>query len=290
MKTVFDNSNVAHVWASQIQNEGRNAGSTFFFRDGAIYSYGYHFMIAKHFTNDNGTVVLFTNRSYSNSTTKQINYTRHAVNGAKLIFCWNPNGTAHAENFNNWCAKMESHAAKLLTARKPELYLNNIAAEYAQCKIYAEYFGLEIPADIQLLSELENKSQYAEIQEKRNIAAIDVEKKKAAILKKSHGKQLKEWRAFKTQRVYLNDGLDYLRFNSDTNRIETSQGVQIPASKALDFYTYILDTLTKGGCTECNKMLLDYQVREINANYIRVGCHKISIPEVKKAVKQMTTA
>lgn len=73
MKTVFSGSELAHVWASQNQIEGK--ASNFYFYDKTIYSYGRHFPIASIF----GDTVLFTKKSYSNSTGKHIIRARRAV-------------------------------------------------------------------------------------------------------------------------------------------------------------------------------------------------------------------
>ena len=289
MKTVFDNSTVAHVWANQSQNEGRNANGSFYFSGNKIFSYGSHFLIACHYLNEdtNENVVLFTTRSYSNTTAKQINYVRQSVNGKRLIFCYNPNGTSHSENFNSWIGNMNNYAGLMLNARKPEKYLNLIANEYNECKVYADFFKISIPAEIILLSELQNKSEYSALQDKRKEIAIEAEKTRLAKLKKDHKEMLNKWRSFKTNRVGVHNGLDYLRFNSDKNRIETSQAVEIPAQTALQFYQYILDTISKGGCIDCgcNHKLMNYDVKEINSKFIVVGCHKVEMSEIKKAVK-----
>lgn len=45
-KTLSDRSEVAHYWANKVQPEGK-AGNMFYVGD-KIYSYGYHFCIARH--------------------------------------------------------------------------------------------------------------------------------------------------------------------------------------------------------------------------------------------------
>jgi len=45
MKTVFDNSMVAHIWAAQSQPEGRSGNGNFYFRGPRLYSYGPHFTV-----------------------------------------------------------------------------------------------------------------------------------------------------------------------------------------------------------------------------------------------------
>ena len=51
MRNVLKNHHeVCHYWANKIQNSGKS--SNMFFEDGIIYSYGYHFPIAKHIKKD----------------------------------------------------------------------------------------------------------------------------------------------------------------------------------------------------------------------------------------------
>lgn len=81
MRTVLSNhSEVAHVWASQNQHEGR-AGNMFF-EGTTIYSYGYHFKIAKFHTMPNKQkVILFTADDYSISTTSHKSIAYDACDG-----------------------------------------------------------------------------------------------------------------------------------------------------------------------------------------------------------------
>ena len=99
---------------------------------------------------------------------------------------------------------------------------------------------------------------------------------------------LKEWRKFKAGRIYTADGFDYLRFNPKTGRVETSQRVEIPEPVARRFYAFVLDTISGGGCSNCNMKLMDmYEVIDINKEYIRVGCHKISLKEIRSFTKKL---
>ena len=82
MKTVFTTRELPHIWAAQQQTEGK-AGS-FYFRDATIYSYGSHFPIATIIGHD----VLFTKRTYSNTTAKHIGKTRRAITHKNIIWCY----------------------------------------------------------------------------------------------------------------------------------------------------------------------------------------------------------
>ena len=47
MKNVFNNRQLAHVWANQSQDTGRNANGSMFFESDTIYSYGRHYAMAR---------------------------------------------------------------------------------------------------------------------------------------------------------------------------------------------------------------------------------------------------
>ena len=66
----MNNTQVAHEWASQRRFNG--LGSTIYFEDGIIYSYGPHFPIARIVPGPNGSIVLFTTQRNSATTARHI--------------------------------------------------------------------------------------------------------------------------------------------------------------------------------------------------------------------------
>jgi hypothetical protein len=84
MKTVFKNSEVAHIWAKQDQASGRNSANNIYFNGPKIYSYGSHFCMGNIIKPG---LVLITDRSYSNTTAKHLNYTRYSVNHLDQVYC-----------------------------------------------------------------------------------------------------------------------------------------------------------------------------------------------------------
>ena len=67
-----------------------------FFEYGIIYSYGYHFPIAKHIKKD---VILFTSKGYSVSTSKHQSYTRQAIpHGTTILTVPKIDGGYHFHN------------------------------------------------------------------------------------------------------------------------------------------------------------------------------------------------
>ena len=159
MKKVFTNSELAHKYAEQSQNEGRGSGGSFFFRGRVLYSYGSHFPICK-FMEDNGeSVLLFTTRSYSNSTAKHIILARNATSNIKKIYCANPEAS-HEDNFKAWISSAETSATKLAKAKKPEIYLNELNWTAREANIYADFFGIVIPETLQNLVSMKDKAVF----------------------------------------------------------------------------------------------------------------------------------
>lgn len=266
MKQVFtDISHIAHLWANQLQSEARNSGN-FFFRDDTIYSYGHHFPIAKHIKNADGVkAVLFTERSYSVTTSKHISVVRQAASHLNIIYCYRPDNT-HADNFKQWLYEAEQVAANLPKAKKPEKYLSEIARIEAKVKKYAEFFNLTIPETLLAALSITNKNEYLSYSDRKKEYELAEQRKAQAELRKRHKKALNEWLKGKTHRLYLHDGYDYLRLMND--RIETSQAVQIPLELGKRIYQKVAaNTLTVGD------KILDYEVNEVG-EHIKVGCHK----------------
>lgn len=269
MKKVFtDQSAIAHLWANQSQNEARNSNYSFYFNGSTIYSYGSHFAIAKHVTNEAGEVAtLFTTRSYSNTTAKHINITRQAARNKNLIFCPYPTGS-HAENFQRWFADISIEANKLQAARKPEKYLNEIAHYSNSVTKYSQFFSVEIPVTLREIMAISNKAEYLEFNTKLAAYKKAEEKRKAAEAKKQFKKQLQKFMNFEINRVYSDIKKDYLRFNKDQNRIETTQAVQIPVEAAKRLYLAIVNNSVKVGDT-----ILSYSIDYIDNKTVKIGCH-----------------
>lgn len=60
------NKQVAQAFAAKSASEGKSSNKNLFFHDGVVYSYGYHFPIARW----NNDKVLFTTQSYSVTTAR----------------------------------------------------------------------------------------------------------------------------------------------------------------------------------------------------------------------------
>jgi hypothetical protein len=274
MKKVHTPENVAHLFANQLQDEARTQTNNFYFFNDKIYSYGHHFCIARHY---NG-ILLFTERGYSNTTSKHINHVWNASNHLEKIYCYNPSGT-HLENFQYWINEAEKNIDKLSNARKPEIYLTNLDTIKNKAERYANFFNTKIPKQLKKALEITENAQY--FLDRREMGFIKAEKeRKEKALKKEHATELKKWRNFEKTSLYLRDGYDYLRYNKEKQRFETSQRIEIPLALGLKLY----DKIKNGIKFE---KILDYSVQEINKTFIQVGCHKITIKEINTIIKSI---
>lgn len=269
MKIVNTPQQTAHLFANKIQDEARTQTKNLFFYNEKIYSYGHHFCIAKHHNGE----LLFTLRSYSNTTSKHITHVRHASNHINKIYCYYPNGSAE-QNFDAWMNEAEKNIDKLANARKPEKYIFELQRinEYAQK--YAKALNTKIPALLSKITDISEKNDISEYITKKQKIADKEARKKAKI----HKDALNKWRNFETPTLYERDGFDYLRYNKEKQRFETSQRVEIPLALGLKLYEKI-----KNGIQF--EKVLDYSVKEINKNFISVGCHKITIKEINNIYK-----
>lgn len=94
----MSHSDIAHTWAHEDygRNGGRSSGNMFSREmNRGIYSYGYHFCIARH-TDVGGFRILHTYRTYSTSTQQHIGHVWSALSSPQrehMFYCYNPEGS-----------------------------------------------------------------------------------------------------------------------------------------------------------------------------------------------------
>jgi hypothetical protein len=268
MKTVFNNSELAHIYANQRQQHGRNSNGSFYFEGKTIYSYGSHFPIAKIIANESGdNCMLFTYRTYSNTTAKQISILRSATRQYKKIYCHTPN-ESHSSNFASWLQLSEHQAAKLQKAKKPELYLNELGRLYSEVSEYAQFFNLAIPPMLLAVLSIKDKSENLEYMSKKAILIKEAQKQADKIQKQEFKEAINKWFNGETQRLYKRCNIDFLRVNE--NRVETTQAVQIPIEIAKRLHSKIKSNTLKVG-----ESLLSYRVDQVG-DIIKIGCHNFT--------------
>ncbi len=286
MKTIVNKSTVAHMWANQLQQQAKTPTRNFYFEGDTIYSYGGHFSIAKHVGNNK---VLFTYRSYSNSTAKHIRQVEYAANHLECIYVYNPTGSQH-ENFAEFLRDMKNKLTGLLNARKPEKYIEPARHVYQRAVKYAEFLGVAVPNELTELIESVDKGEYKIYlaNEAARIAKEQAERERIA--HKKAISDLKKWYKGENMRLYTRHGdRDHLRIiermedKKHIKRIETSQGIEMPLEVARKAYNWVKLTIQAGGCNgDCHFKILDYEVTALTSKLMTIGCHKIEMKEIEK--------
>ena len=273
MKKVNTPQATAHLFALQQQQEAYTPTRNLYYNGTSIYSYGSHFCIAKFI---DSKTLLFTERTYSNTTAKHISCVSYATSHINKIYCFNPNAN-HEENFTYWLRQAEQSAEKLKNARKPQMYIWELENIKSKATIYANYFNIAIPETLQTVLKVTTKAEILAYMENKAelIAAEKIAKEKAN--KKEHQTNLKKWRKFETGRLYQRDGFDYIR--KDSENFQTSQGVKIPLEIGLRLYKNLANV-------KVNDKFLDYTINEITKTYIGIGCHKITFKEINNIINK----
>jgi hypothetical protein len=152
-KHVFGTGEVPHLWAHKVQASARNAQSNLYFENDTIFSYGSHFPIARHVldnpTNRNPqSAVLFTTRSYSNTTSGHISAVRSAIPKDVPVFhVYNP-ALSPRESLACYVSAVETNA-KSASERKMETTRNEDVQRalslIVECKAFCKFFGLKLP-------------------------------------------------------------------------------------------------------------------------------------------------
>jgi hypothetical protein len=272
---------IAHEWAHDSDGKRIGAAANVLYANSCIYSYGSHFMIARHVRNDDGErAVLFTERTYSQTTAKHISAVENAVSHLNLIFVPDP-ALSKEELFDIWHVQMVNIARHLEGAKRPGKYILQIQTVYNSAKKYADFFCYSLPATIEDMGKVSDMQKFQAHLAAEKVAneLAEVQKRKKA--EKLHRQKLKAWRDFEITNFYGRDGWDYLRYNIRAGVIETTQQVNIPLETGKAFFEVVKDTIPKGGCIDCGMLFMnEYPVLDINKLFIRVGCHKISFKEI----------
>lgn len=291
MKKVFSSHNeVAHIWASQSQYEGR-AGNIFF-EDGVIYSYGYHFPVAR-FAPEYGNIVLFTNRGYSSSTGKHKSLIRGAIPSTyQVIYCDDPKRSAD-HNLDKWRAAVE-WMRRDFAAKKLRVSRGNLAVEIFKTCESAEIYcmALKIAAPEwtnESNDEMAARDYVYELAKAREIkkAAARAEYEKKAALEA--GERMALW--INGDSVYTG-GFNYLptALRIKAESIQTSRGANIPVADAIKLWPLLVRAKNSGKTLEAGLHSINlgaYRFNSFDGNILIVGCHQIAWDQLEKMAIQL---
>lgn len=300
MKTRFNNSELTHVWANQTQTHG--TGSNMFFEHETIYSYGYHFKLAQFVNNKEGQRCVLVNlKGYSNTTSKHQSLVWRAIPKdiffLKVVSFFNDidaASTAHKENLSHYINEAERLQGLTIRANKLKMgYLSQFRNELANFDQYSSFFGLDnldkfnpilgqgitIKERYQQLTTWLGNFQNSEELKKWQIKQEENKKKAEAKALIDAKEKIEAFRQFKISSIYANLGHYLLRFNKETENVETSGGVKISKDLFLSAYQRLINNeLLKGQHVD------RYTFNGIDGEIVSVGCHKIPMTEINSIV------
>lgn len=274
MRKVVSPEEVAHLWANKVQDEAYTQSRNLYFEYKEIYSYGRHFMIAKHI--DGG--VLFTTRSYSVTTAKHIGIVRSAASHLNLIFCPNPADSPYG-NEQSYLRNVRDIEASLIKARKKLKYLNEILSLLAQADKYFDAVEWEPSKDY-----LEVKRKYENAESSPEFDAWikkekEAEKKRVQKQWEQWEKYVEAWKSYDDEIIYAqcpDRDMVALRVTVDNCHVESTKGVEVEIP-----YAKLLINAYETGRMKHGDKINYYTITSVTDKGIRAGCHFIPKSEIE---------
>jgi len=298
MRTHFTNVELPHIWIRQLQNDGK--ANSMFFEGRTIFSYGKHFPIANIL--NNGTI-LFTAQECSSTTAHHKNCVRNAISDAKILFTvpevWSGLGDAdinHAKNakyLERQFIDLKGRAFRASIHSNAYAKHANIAADSLgkYCRIFAKQIPLELRRKAAKIAACPFTSAEIETLTKKGIAA-QVRMEAAEKRRETEAAERAKQQIPNLEKWATNDGPYYHGFQSlpvrlrvvyDSEKmariVETSHGAKV------DFHAAVVMLgLWQAGTLENGATISGYTVREIAADHLLIGCHRIEREEAERVI------
>ena len=282
-KVLKNHDEVAHVWAQQLQHEGR-ANNVFFYGK-TIYSYGEHYPIAK-FQKKN--VVLMNSETYSVSTSKHGSIVLRALDlDTVKVFHVPYTGSEkekpyHLLNVESYHKEFERFLDKASRARSNYSYYlswakasRDDALRYCKefrCKKHLKEFDFESDSVKEKVSKIKIREKE---KEERRIALLEAALKKGVI----------QWRDGKNVLIQQYPET-LLRLSSDGKTVETSKRAYFPIEDAKRAIRFVKAIVKKGEPWERNGERFKigiYQLDTVSAcGDVKAGCHRVKFNEIER--------
>jgi hypothetical protein len=263
MKTVFNsNSELSHAWANNLSNHGRT--KNMFFENDSIYSYGYHFLIAKKF--EDLKLVLINSNGYSSSTSKHVNHVYKSISDEYRIlrvpFYQNKIGNFE-EVVKKLSSQIDDYLKQQLNARYNTFGFSQALSLWSTLACFCEIFQLEIPPLPENWDQAKEKfailiSQREQIIEARKQKSIEKQKE-----------NLQKW-LNRDYNLPLYDLPIYLRYSLDGSIIETSHGAKVSKLEALKLLSKF-----RSGQDIIGEQIGGFKILSNDSDKIKIGCHVI---------------
>jgi hypothetical protein len=285
----MNNSTLSHNWANKIKPSGK--GSSMFYEGDTIYSYGYHFPIAKFITIEQNTFVAYNYSNYSSTTNKHQAHVRNAIPSNFEVIKVIDMGFgyySHEKNLKHYITKIDEHLIKAKRSNKYKEFQLRETKSFIFCLFeYLRLFKINLSDYAELLSNMQTYRQNVEEYENSDIYKnylIKQESKKAEENKSQLIKQAEnilKFRSFEINHIYC---LPYnlLRYNADKNEVQTSGGVNMAKDIFLKYYN-----MFKNDDLQIGEKVDYYQYGGKKDNVVFVGCHKFELTEIDNLINSL---
>jgi hypothetical protein len=280
MKTVFTNTQLAHVWAQQSQSYGKSRSMFFEGRD--IFSYGRHYL-AGRFYPEKGVILLNSN-SYSITTVKHMLDIRRAVYDQKYFYTSDPSDPRKSleESVGNIANKIMEMFFKLYPTENGFRWILSEISEHNQlCDIFK--VKEQITLDPQLVQDIKDQIKFRDLIKSKNNSPEVLAKREALKNKKLELARVANLAKLNEDIIKFRNGetctfgvrnLRPMILRAKGEVIETSGGAEVPVLAA----RLLLEKIKNGKKVEGLKVG-EFTVTSFDGDRLKIGCHDIEIKE-----------
>jgi len=296
-------SDVAHSFAKvTTKGCGTNYSGNIFYINDTIYSYGEHHIIAKKIRDKSNNVVftLVNNNVYSSTTSKHTSIVQMALyskvigvftdikyfmpvneikeKALKAVYLYERYKGARTEG------RIKYHFRDLLTIIKEiQLLTTYYKVKSKLPKFVKSFVNLDFNNQDKFLPGLDRLAKTVQRFKKREkIKEFQVFENNKKRRNKDLQMALTSWRNFKTNHIYDSiDNRSYLRYNSKTGEIETTQNITIKVEEFNRLWKYYKNKTLVGKTVKCN---FPTEINSMKFSVI-VGCHDIPFKEIEDIKK-----
>lgn len=297
MRHVFTNAEIPHLWAHQAQAEARNSNGTLYFDGPTIYSYGSHFPIASHVSNERGErAVLFTIARYSVTTSAHCSAVASAIPANVPVFhvphvrgTWSE-APSHSDNTESYLSRISELLAKASRARTHrEWHEREALGLREELRRYIAFFGLSDIA-VPNSENLDALSSWIAAHEKEEQRRKDHAVRRAEQRRrKEQRERIKRFRSGDPTVNYISGVSPMLRVKG--NEVETSLGARFPVEHAFRGLALVRQVRESGQGYIHNGhavRLGPYIIDRIELNgTVHSGCHVVSWKEIERIAPQL---
>lgn len=297
MRHVYPNHEIPHHWAHQTQDEARNSTGSFYFDGTTIYSYGSHFPIAKHVTNERGErAVLFTTAHHSVTTAGHCSAVARAIPSDVTVFrvphvrnSWGdlPN---HADNVESYVRRISELLGKAKRARvHRDWYQREALGLRQQLQRYVAFFALSdiaVPESDELDALQSWIAAHEEEERRRREEAARLAEEEQ---RREQADRIQRFRAGDPQASYVRGVSPMLRVIGD--EVQTSLGARFPISHALRALAFVRrvrkssqEYVHSGHTIHLGHYVID---RIETDGTVHAGCHVVKWEEIERIAPQL---